>query len=543
MTDVVCAGCGSTQDGGVPYCGVCGRPFPRSQTSDVGTTVPESLSHTRVGVSAVQPEPVAYAGTGRRFLAALLDAAVVGVVAWVILMIGLASAGGTGALLMTPEAIASAMTVPQLISGVLALGYWLGVSAWEGKTGKTIGNLVCKIRTVDAAAYGPIGFGRAFLRWLIVGLGSLVCLVGQILVLVSPAFDGQGRRQGWHDKVGRAVVLMASDPAVAPAGATAGTGTRSATGAAARPGATAKAPAGTSQVWTGAGNGAPAPAQQTPAQQAPVQQAQPAAPVQAKDPWDFPDSSANGSGAGVITGIPGQASGAPAEALPAHEEPATVRRPHPGSGSTPHPGQPAQPPVQQAPMQQAPVQQPPVQQPPVQQPPVQQAPPVAPAAPVQPPVQQPVVQQPVVAPPVQHMQPPEAEQRDSAPIDMTRTSMSRPLAPAQVATVVLEVESGERYVVDTKALVGRNPQAPDASGWILIKVEDPTRSVSKTHAELGVDTAGLWLTDRGSTNGTVVSAPGLPPRVAEPGARVRVPVGSTIHVGDRRVVVHPQANA
>ncbi|MFD2797437.1 RDD family protein [Promicromonospora vindobonensis] len=523
MTDVVCAGCGSTQDGSVPYCSVCGRPFPRAQQGDVGTTVPESLSHTRVGVSAVQPEPVTYAGTGRRFLAALLDAAVIGVVAWVILMIGLASAGGTGALLMTPEAIASAMTVPQLISGLLALGYWLGVSAWEGKTGKTIGNLVCKIRTVDAVAHGPIGFGRAFLRWLIVGLGALVCLVGQILVLVSPAFDGQGKRQGWHDKLGRAVVLMASDVAGTPASSAAGAATRSATGTAARPaaGAAAKAPAGTSQVWTGAANGAPA-------QQAPAQQAQPAAPAQ--DPWAFPDSSANGGGAGVITGIPGQAPGAPTEALPPQEEPATVRRPHPGSDSTPHPSQAAQPPVRQAP---------------AQQPSVQQTPPVAPVAPVRQPAAQPDPTQraPMPAQPAQHVQQPEPEQRDSAPIDMTRTHMSRPLTPAPVTTVVLEVENGERYVVDTKALVGRNPQAPDTSGWILIKVEDPTRSVSKTHAELGVDTAGLWLTDRGSTNGTVVSAPGLPPRVAEPGARVRVPVGSTIHVGDRRVVVHPQASA
>lgn len=467
MTDVVCAGCGSTQDGSVPYCGVCGRPFPRGQSGDVGTTVPESLSHTRVGVSAVQAVPVTYAGTGRRFLAALVDAAVVGVVAWIILMIGLASAGGTGALLMSPEAIASAMTVPQLISGLLVLGYWLGVSAWEGKTGKTIGNLVCKIRTVDVVAHDPIGFGRAFLRWLIVGLGSLVCLVGQILVLVSPAFDGGGKRQGWHDKVGRAVVLMASDVAGAPP-ATAGTAAGSA----------AKAPAGTSQVWTGAGNGGQAPAQ-------PAQQAQPAAPAQPKDPWAFPDSAASGGGSGVITGIPGQTSAAPTEALPSQDEPVTVRRPHPSSGSTPHPAQPAAPPVQQ----------------------------------------------------------PEHEHRDSGPVEMTRTHLSRPLTPATVTSVVLEVESGERYVVDTKALVGRNPQAPEASGWILIKVEDPTRSVSKTHAELGVDTAGLWLTDRGSTNGTVVSAPGLPPRVAEPGARVRVPVGSTIHVGDRRVVVHPQASA
>lgn len=483
MTDVACAGCGSTQDGSAPYCGVCGRPFPRARTGDVGTTVPESLSHTRVGASSVQQAPVLYAGTGRRFLAALVDAAVVGVVAWVILMIGLSSAGGTSALLLSPDAIASAMLVPQLISGVLVLGYWLGVSAWEGETGKTVGNLVCKIRTVDVVAHDPIGFGRAFVRWLIVGLGSLVCLVGQILVLVSPAFDGGGKRQGWHDKVGRAVVLMASDVPAAATTPAAGPTMSSTTGSA------AKAPAGTSQVWTGAGNGS-----QTAGQQATARQARPATP--ATDPWAFPDSSAGAvAGTGdVITGIPGQVP--TAGALSPQEEPVTVRRPYPGSGGAPHPGRSPQP-----------------------------APPD--------PTERAVLPEPR----------PEPEQRDSAPVDMTRTHMSRPMTPAPVTTVVLEAECGARYVVDTKALVGRNPQAPDGSGWILIKVEDPTRSVSKTHAELGVDTAGLWLTDRGSTNGTVVSAPGLPPRVAEPGARVRVPVGSTIHVGDRRIVVHPQAVA
>ena len=525
MTDVVCAGCGSTQDGSSPYCGVCGRQFPRPQTGEIGTTMPESLSHTRVGVGMVQPASVTYAGTGRRFLAALVDSAAIGVVAWIVLMIGLISAGGTGALLMSPEAVSSALLVPQLIAGLLSLGYWLGISAWEGSTGKTLGNLVCKIRTVDAVAHDPIGFGRAFLRWLTVGLGAVVCLVGQILVLVSPAFDGGGKRQGWHDKLGRAVVLMAADVPAAPAAQAAAPApaTASSTGTGA-----AKTPAGTAEVWTGTGQ-TPQPSQQAPA--APAQPAQ-------QDPWAFPEG-AGAAGGGVITGIPGQSStSSPAEALPPQEEPVTIRRPHPGSGGTPHPGQPVQPPVRPAPpvAPAAPVQQP--VQPPVSapQPPVQ--PPVRPATPAQPPVQQPVqppVQQPVQPPGAEH------EQRDSAPIDMTRMSTGRSsMSPAPVSAVVLEIESGERFTVDTKALVGRNPQAPDGSGWILVKVEDPTRSVSKTHAELGVDTAGLWLTDRGSTNGTVVSAPGLPPRVAEPGVRVRVPVGSTIHVGDRRVVVHPR---
>jgi predicted component of type VI protein secretion system len=117
----------------------------------------------------------------------------------------------------------------------------------------------------------------------------------------------------------------------------------------------------------------------------------------------------------------------------------------------------------------------------------------------------------------------------------------RAMDPAPDVAVVLELESGERRVVDRPTLLGRNPQAPDDGPWNLVAVDDPTRSVSKTHAELRADPSGLWLTDRGSTNGTVVSVPGAPPRVAEPGTRVRVPVGATIHVGDRRIVVHPGA--
>jgi len=65
----------------------------------------------------------------------------------------------------------------------------------------------------------------------------------------------------------------------------------------------------------------------------------------------------------------------------------------------------------------------------------------------------------------------------------------------------------------------------------------PDRSVSKTHAELGVDEAGLWLVDRGSTNGTTVEAPGAAPVRANPGERVRVPAGSVLRVGDAVVAV------
>ncbi|MEK8225709.1 FHA domain-containing protein [Oerskovia sp. M15] len=59
----------------------------------------------------------------------------------------------------------------------------------------------------------------------------------------------------------------------------------------------------------------------------------------------------------------------------------------------------------------------------------------------------------------------------------------------------------------------------------MVRVDDPTRSVSKTHAELGFDAGGLWVQDRGSTNGTVLTRPGAAPQVLTAGVREAVPPG------------------
>jgi pSer/pThr/pTyr-binding forkhead associated (FHA) protein len=102
--------------------------------------------------------------------------------------------------------------------------------------------------------------------------------------------------------------------------------------------------------------------------------------------------------------------------------------------------------------------------------------------------------------------------------------------------VALVLPDGTSVVVAGPTLVGRDPHA-GGPGWALVPVQDPRRSVSKTHAELDVDGSGLWVTDRGSTNGTVVSEPGRPPRLVEPGARARVPLGAALHLGELRLGV------
>jgi len=54
---------------------------------------------------------------------------------------------------------------------------------------------------VDATTGAPIGFGRAALRYVGFVVSILVCYIG----LIWAAFDP--RKQGWHDKVARTVVI------------------------------------------------------------------------------------------------------------------------------------------------------------------------------------------------------------------------------------------------------------------------------------------------------------------------------------------------
>jgi uncharacterized RDD family membrane protein YckC len=71
--------------------------------------------------------------------------------------------------------------------------------------GQTIGKRLLGIRVIDDATGGPIGYGRAFGRWLLVFVLGLVCGFLNILDGLWPLWDD--RRQTWHDKAVRSVVV------------------------------------------------------------------------------------------------------------------------------------------------------------------------------------------------------------------------------------------------------------------------------------------------------------------------------------------------
>jgi len=120
----------------------------------------------------------ARAGFWRRFAAAFIDGVLLGIVSWVL-----------GRVLGSPGA---------LLGFLGGIGYY---TYFHGSTGQTPGDAALSIRIVDKDGGGSIGFGRAFVRWLVSLVSGAVILLGYLWML----WDDE--KQTWHDKAANAVVV------------------------------------------------------------------------------------------------------------------------------------------------------------------------------------------------------------------------------------------------------------------------------------------------------------------------------------------------
>lgn len=105
----------------------------------------------------------------------------------------------------------------------------------------------------------------------------------------------------------------------------------------------------------------------------------------------------------------------------------------------------------------------------------------------------------------------------------------------------LTFSTGDVVEVGHVVLVGRAPDASRVSVATsepprLVTVPSPHQEISSTHVEFrpgsGEDAAGVVVTDLGSTNGTVVQRPGLPPEDLRPGVPVPLAPGFVVDLGD-----------
>ena len=113
------------------------------------------------------------------------------------------------------------------------------------------------------------------------------------------------------------------------------------------------------------------------------------------------------------------------------------------------------------------------------------------------------------------------------------TESSRTTRPTVLQGWRVELDDGREIDVEGLVLLGRNPQPrPGEEDAHLVKLADQTRTVSKTHLALGVDDAGLFVVDRGSTNGSTVTAPDGAATTCTPHTAVSVEGGSVVSLGD-----------
>lgn len=106
-------------------------------------------------------------------------------------------------------------------------------------------------------------------------------------------------------------------------------------------------------------------------------------------------------------------------------------------------------------------------------------------------------------------------------------------AELPVSSWIAELDDGREVMIEGLVLLGRNPQPqPGEEDAHLVKLADDTRTVSKTHIAIGLDAAGLFVVDRGSTNGsTVTTSAGVSSR-ASAGEIIYVHQESVVSIGD-----------
>jgi uncharacterized RDD family membrane protein YckC len=373
----------------------------------------------------------------------------------------------------------------------LTLVYLVVLMGMEGRSGKTLGNHVMGIRSADKDGYAP-GGGGVFLRGIITGAGIILTLLAAVAIVIFKWFD---------------VAVFILGPLLL-----------------------------IGAVW--------------------------AVLVVVSNTWDrdgrlrgWHDSAAKTlvfdvkDGRNPITsgGIQGPYSFAPLDLPPVQQ----VASPVAGAAKLPQAVN-AQSPVAQPPVQrwQPPVQQLPAPQPAAHQPPVQQPAQVQPSAP------QPYTAPPSFAPPSSAPQPygppsstpfqvthapaptlavpaPAAQSHPDDDVDRTQMRGGATYA-APVAVLRIKLDDGRDFQLDRNVLLGRNPlgQAGEQQAQLLA-VSDPGRSISKTHLHLLTDGAGIWVTDRNSTNGSAVTTPDGRRTPLQPGVPAFVSPGSTVHFGDR----------
>lgn len=164
----------------------------------------ERTDKTQINQEASEKRSVVYAGFWIRFLAAIIDGIILGIIGGTIQAVfgGLVGVTFVAAPPQDPTTsaglFAGLMGTAVILSIAVQIAYYVGLT---GAYGATVGKMVLGLKVVDTNGQ-KIGFGKAALRE-IVGkwISGLVFGLGYLWV----AFDE--KKQGWHDKIAGTYVV------------------------------------------------------------------------------------------------------------------------------------------------------------------------------------------------------------------------------------------------------------------------------------------------------------------------------------------------
>ena len=127
------------------------------------------------------PSEYELAPIGTRFISALIDGIILGIIGGILVGVGQSTAGGGLSFLV----------------GLVYYWYF-----WTRQAGQTPGKKVMNLKVIKTDG-GPISDSDAILRYIGYLINSVVILLGWIWAL----FDAN--QQGWHDKIAKTYVVKA----------------------------------------------------------------------------------------------------------------------------------------------------------------------------------------------------------------------------------------------------------------------------------------------------------------------------------------------
>lgn len=161
-------------------------------------TEPQSQSAPPPPTEYVPPPgtSVAYAGSGSRLVAFIIDLVVIGFVVGFFLVVGNNIANGHFLWFTFGDSTIGLLV--ELIGIVVGLLWkpWF----WS-HGGMTPGYRILDIQLVRAKDGGPVSFGTALIRLIGYAVSAIVFYIGFIWIIFDP------QHQGWHDKIANTVAI------------------------------------------------------------------------------------------------------------------------------------------------------------------------------------------------------------------------------------------------------------------------------------------------------------------------------------------------